>query len=125
MLVNLKKCARGGFDKIETGIYGNLSGYYSGFRNWNANSEEYLSIDYGVADNIEQVKKKFKKQIAQKRNKYVIGFDVLKKNMQCENGGWRWHKWGEYIGKQKPQTEYLFDEPVIKEVIVFSVCKVV
>jgi hypothetical protein len=25
-------------------------------------------------------------------------------------GGWRWHKWGPYIGKGEPTTEYLDDE---------------
>jgi hypothetical protein len=25
-------------------------------------------------------------------------------------GGWRWHKWGEYIGTGQPTTEYLDDE---------------
>ncbi len=24
--------------------------------------------------------------------------------------GWRWHKWGEYLGKGDPQCEYLGDE---------------
>ena len=33
--------------------------------------------------------------------------------------GWRWHKWGPYIGTQDPQCEYLADEPEIKEVFVY------
>jgi hypothetical protein len=28
-----------------------------------------------------------------------------------EESGWRWHKWGEYIGLGKPTREYLNDEP--------------
>lgn len=125
MLVDLDKCVRGGFDKIETGIYGNNSGWYSGFGNWNVDRKEYECCDYGVADNIEQVKKKYKKKIAQKKNKYVIGFDVIKKSRQEENGGWRWHKWGNYIGKHKITTEYLFDEKIIEEVIVYNIYKVI
>lgn len=122
MLVDLKECCRGGFDKIETGIYGKISGGYSGFSNWNVHYENYECFDYGVADNIEQVKKKYKKLIAQKRNRYVIGFEVLRKK-DDKKDGWRWHKWGCYIGKQKPQCEYLFDEPIIEKIIFYDIYK--
>lgn len=36
-------------------------------------------------------------------------------------GGWRWHKWGKYIGDHDPQFEYLHDEPLIEQVYTFSV----
>ena len=122
MLVDLKECCRGGFDKIETGIYGKMSGCYSGFSNWNVDYENYECIECGVADNIEQVKKKYKKLIAKKRNRYVIGFEILRKK-HAEKNGWRWHKWGRYIGKQKPQCEYLYDEPIIEEIIIYDIYK--
>jgi hypothetical protein len=117
-------CARGGFDQIEEGIYGNLSGTYRGnFGNWNFDKINYQTFDYGVADNLDQIKAKYKEQIDQKRNKYVIAFDLLKKSSQYEEGGWRWHKWGKYIGTQKPQCEYLYDEPEIEEIVVYTVYK--
>lgn len=38
-----------------------------------------------------------------------------------QGGGWRWHKWGEYIGKHEPTTEYLDDEPLIEFVYCYHV----
>lgn len=37
-------------------------------------------------------------------------------------GGWRWHKWGEYIGKHNPQYEYLDHEDGIDYVLVWKLC---
>lgn len=39
-------------------------------------------------------------------------------------GGWRWHKWGEYIGKHNPQYEYLDHETGIDYVLVWKLCPV-
>lgn len=39
-------------------------------------------------------------------------------------GGWRWHKWGEYIGKHNPQYEYLDHESGIDYVLVWKLCPV-
>ena len=39
-------------------------------------------------------------------------------------GGWRWHKWGEYIGKHIPQYEYLDHEYGIDYVLVWKLCLV-
>ena len=39
-------------------------------------------------------------------------------------GGWRWHKWGEYIGKHNPQYEYLDHEYGIDYVLVWKLCPV-
>lgn len=75
---------------------------------------------YGVADNIEQIKERYKSQI-ESDNPVVIGVTVMSKEHQPEDGGWRWHKWGQYIGTQDPQCEYLYDEPEIKEVLVFHI----
>lgn len=54
-------------------------------------------------------------------NEYVISFVLIKQEDQPPDGGWRWHKWGEYIGDKSPQFEYLFDEPDINEVYTFHV----
>lgn len=39
-------------------------------------------------------------------------------------GGWRWHKWGEYIGKHNPQYEYLDHEDGIDYVLVWKLCPI-
>lgn len=75
---------------------------------------------YGVADNIEQVKERFKEMI-DSDNSIVISLTEMRQDEQPEEGGWRWHKWGEYIGKQESQCEYLYDEPNIQSVYVFHV----
>lgn len=38
----------------------------------------------------------------------------------CSWGGWRWHKWGEYIGLHEPQHEYLSYEKGIDYVLSYS-----
>jgi hypothetical protein len=70
-------------------------------------------IGYGVSDNASQVIKHFKK--LEKKYKIdlgdcVIALRPIAKKWQPKDGGWRWHKWGEYIGVKKPQYEYIYDE---------------
>lgn len=38
-------------------------------------------------------------------------------------GGWRWEKWGPYIGTQRSVADYLHDEPDIDYVYTFHVYK--
>lgn len=73
--------------------------------------KKYLQM-HGVADNIEQIKEFYKKQIKDKKNKYAIAVTPVyqDKENKFKGGGWRWHKWGKYIGKLNPQCEYLDDE---------------
>jgi hypothetical protein len=67
---------------------------------------------YGVADNIEQIKEFYKKQIKIKKDKFCIAVTPVwqDKENRGKGGGWRWHKWGKYIGKLNRQHEYLDDE---------------
>lgn len=73
---------------------------------------------YGVCDNYEQVLKKYP-FIESTDNKYVLVLSPIFKKHQPEDGGWRWHKWGEYIGTHDVQHEYLYDEEGIDHVFVF------
>lgn len=81
---------------------------------------------FGVADNIEQVVDFYNKNKdgVFAGNHVITFFDVYrnKNNPYC---GWRWHKWGLYIGEKKPVAEYLNDEPEIDHVICFNIYKVV
>ncbi len=67
---------------------------------------------YGVADNIKQIEKFYKKQIKSKTEKFVIALTPVRQNKENKGkgSGWRWHKWGRYIGKLNPLHEYLDDE---------------
>ena len=77
---------------------------------------------YGVADNIEQVIEFYNdNQDTIFFGNHVISCFEVKKSSDC---GWRWHKWGPYIGIERPQCEYLADEPVIEKVVCFSIYKV-
>lgn len=71
----------------------------------------YVS-QYGVADNVEQIKEFYKEQIESTDEKFVIAVTPVwqDKENTGKGGGWRWHKWGEYIGDLNPQHEYLDDE---------------
>ena len=75
---------------------------------------------YGVADDIEQIKEYFKPAIDNPNVNFVISITEINKRFQPSSDGWRWHKWGKYIGKQNPQCEYIHDEPEIEKVLVFQ-----
>ena len=67
---------------------------------------------YGVADNVEQIKEYYKEEVSDKHKKYAICVTPVwqERENKGKGGGWRWHKWGGYIGKLNPQCEYLDDE---------------
>lgn len=78
---------------------------------------------YGVCDSPTQFMNKIGKVLDQLPDEYVVGFTEVSKNEQPSEGGWRWHKWGPYIGEQDPQCEYLYNEPSIDKVFVFEILK--
>lgn len=78
---------------------------------------------YGVADNIKQIKDYFK-CLEESAQEFIISVTEIRKEEQSSEGGWRWHKWGKYIGVQNPQYEYIYDEPEIQKVYCFHVYQV-
>lgn len=78
---------------------------------------------YGVCDSPEQfMTHPIGQWIAGSDRGFTVSFTCIRKAGQPEDGGWRWHKWGEYIGEKSPQCEYLYDEgPEIEEVYVYHV----
>jgi len=81
---------------------------------------------YGVADNTDQIREHFKEHIADPTALYVIDATPVNRDLseKGQRSGWRWHKWGPYIGTQTPTTEYLDDEPEIESVIVFHLYRI-
>jgi len=77
----------------------------------------YHKNQYGVADGIDQLKEYFKEEIEDTERKYFITATPVFQNKENKGkgGGWRWHKWGEYIGKLNSQCEYLDDEDFGKD----------
>lgn len=79
---------------------------------------EYIDIGdiggYGVCDSPEQFTKRLGEALDKDPRQLVVSLTHVPK-VPGEEGGWRWHKWGEYIGEGKPTTEYLADESEFKD----------
>lgn len=75
----------------------------------------------GVVDTPEQFVNKIAPMLEAHPRKMAVGLTVVLRAEQPFSGGWRWHKWGTYLGTKDPQTEYLHDEPVIDRVCCFSI----
>jgi hypothetical protein len=75
---------------------------------------------YGVCDYPSQVVEQFPKLISDPR-RFILTFQEVRKSEQPERDGWRWHKWGTYIGSQNSSSEYIADEPDIELVYIFHV----
>lgn len=84
---------------------------------------------YGVADNASQVLDYYEHLLTNygdymNDHKFIITMTPIFREDQPEYGGWRWHKWGQYIGDFEPQCEYLYDEKGIDYVWVFTILEV-
>lgn len=80
-----------------------------------------LSVNsYGVCDSAAQLLAACP-ELEKSDRRFVVTLTSVKKADQPDWGGWRWHKWGPYIGTQNPQYEYLYDEPDIDEVWVYHI----
>ncbi len=75
--------------------------------------------EFGVCDTPEQCIEKLK--LRDHPVPVFVSFVRVRRDEQPPDGGWRWHKWGEYIGAHSPQCEYIHDEPDIEEVYTFSI----
>ena len=108
--------------KLQTGVY---LIHHFGSSNFLRGFEDYPEFDddrgpYGVCDSLEQLLAKYPELEAPGRE-FVVTLHEVKKSEQSSDGGWRWHKWGEYIGTQNPTCEYLYDEPNIDSVFVYHI----
>lgn len=66
----------------------------------------------GVCDSPEQFLKLHERNLEGCKERVAVFFTHVKKDPsnRGRGGGWRWHKWGEYIGEWQPECEYLDDE---------------
>lgn len=90
---------------------------------WEEFAERYAMTwgIYGVADDIHQVMSCHADLVNDPDKGYVIVVTRVTRASQPKEDGWRWSKWGNYIGNHEPQHEYLYDEEGIDEVIVYHV----
>ena len=123
MLVDIKEVRDGlrirGANHPHTGVYINRNDVYDIVMN----KTPWKSFDYGVCDDYTQVLEKYRDKIKSDKE-YVIVLQVIHKQGQYSLNGWKWSKQGPYIGKQKQEAEYLFDEPMITEVYEYSIFEV-
>ena len=81
-----------------------------------------ITIDcYGVCDHYQQILDKCPILESDKNREFVIFITPVCAEDQPEDGGWRWCKWGEYIGDKNPQCQYLYDEPEIEMIYVYHI----
>lgn len=81
-------------------------------------------VSSGVCDNYEQMLECNEKLFSDPNKKYVVGLSTVRRKDQSPEGGWRWHKWGEYIGTQNPQHEYLYDDTHIDTVYCYHIYEI-
>lgn len=67
----------------------------------------------GVCDSIDQFDAKYGEALrADELLDWCVFFTHVAKDPSNagKGGGWRWHKWGQYVGEGEPKQEYLDDE---------------
>ena len=104
----------------------------------------YNVNQYGVADNATQVIRRLEQGLKDYLfgnnldEEYYLGLSLVRfmelypeyrlvllmtphvNTKDCSWGGWRWHKWGEYLGVHEPQHEYLSYEQGIDYVLSYD-----
>jgi hypothetical protein len=96
---------------------------------WDADLRSLVPADdwfnpYGVCDSPQQFFEKYGDILRNSERWFCTNFSIITKADQPEHGGWRWHKWGPYIGSGTPTTEYLHDEPAFEEVWIYHVFEI-
>ena len=120
-------CENNYFEHYATGVYRH-DGYVFNFDKFIEERciEDIIDkwVGYGVCDNYSQILEKYHVFLSDTNKNYVIGLSVVERKNQSSYGGWRWCKWGEYIGIQNPQHEYLYDDTHIDKVYCFHIYEV-
>jgi len=83
---------------------------------------EYFGL-FGVCDTPDQVFERCP-MIKGSETNYCVSFTKVSRGDQPLDGGWRWHKWGDYIGTKEVTTEYLHDEQEIEEIYCYQVYEI-
>lgn len=75
---------------------------------WDQAYPDLVINSYGVCDSPAQFLERYRAMLESDDRTFVVGFTHVPKRPGA--GGWRWHKWGPYIGDGRPTREYLADE---------------
>lgn len=80
---------------------------------WTIYKESGHLSSYGVCDGIDNLRlHPDYLDILNGPRKFTVFITEVRRADQPEDGGWRWHKWGPYIGSYEPQHEYIYDEAI-------------
>lgn len=83
---------------------------------------------YCVCDNASQAVERYESLLEEKwldaNRTYLLTLAPIFREFQEEQGGWRYYKWGEYIGVQEPYCEYLYDDKHIDLVYSFHIAPI-
>ena len=94
---------------------------------WQPREDEYGEpiepAFHGVCDNHEQVLAAFPNLTTHLLD-FCIMMVPVKRADQPPRDGWRWHKWGPYIGTHKIEHEYLYHEVGIETVYTYKIYEV-
>ena len=116
--VNPKRIKRGFYEKCGCNFRSCLPNDFDDFFDLDCGKLDY---SFGVCDTPDQFIERYEKYLDDSEDEYIVGFTVLKKCDQESKGGWRWSKWGTYIGDMDPKAEYLYDEPIIDQVCIYGI----
>lgn len=100
-----------------------IFGYEEDTSNVKLEARKICISTYGVCDTPEQATE-YLKEVYNNDGKFIVVLTPVRRNEQPSKGGWRWHKWGMYIGNKNKTSEYLYDEKTIEMVYVFSLIKI-
>lgn len=117
--------------KLAHGIYqiSHFNGEYEfvGITNtWPDLGTNYEFNCYGVCDSVENLLDKLGAVLATPDRNFFVTMVRVNRNPSNKGngGGWRWHKWGPYIGSFNSQCEYLDDEEGIDGVYCYHIYEV-
>lgn len=110
-------------NELRPGIYEvRLSGWSSRDRDeWVDDPTVDGVFAFGVCDSVEQLLQRCPSLEADPIRQFSVTLLEITRADQPSDGGWRWYKWGEYIGTNQPRHEYLYDEEGIDRVLCFSI----
>lgn len=91
-----------------------------GIDQYEEDRSNYLGT-YGVCDSPDQFIEYAAGRLDVPDRFFVVSFVCIERSGQPESGGWRYHKWGDYIGQQNPQSEYLYHDTHIERVYTYHI----
>ena len=74
----------------------------------------------GVCDDLKNLLEVYP-ELQQSERQFVLTMQYIDAAEQPEIYGWRWYKWGEYIGEYEPKMQYIYDEPEITGVYCYHI----